>query len=62
MRGELQNKAVVQVAAGDEQSLCVTEDSSVYSWGDNDEGQLGVADIPNAGLPALLHALDMNAM
>ena len=33
VRGELQNKAVVQVAAGDHHSICVAEDGSVYSLG-----------------------------
>ena len=41
MRGELQGKQVVQVAAGDRHSACVTEDGSMYMWGDNDSGQLG---------------------
>ena len=31
-RGELQIKAVVQVAAGSEHSACVAKDGSVYSW------------------------------
>ena len=41
VRGELQGKQVVQVAAGDQHSACVAEDGSVYTWGCNNEGQLG---------------------
>ena len=50
MRGELQGKQVVQVAAGDKHSGCVTKDSSVYMWGDidNEQGQLGQEDIDDA--------------
>ena len=52
-RGELQNKTVVQVAAGSNHSICVVKDGSMYSWGSNDA---------KVGLPALVHALDINAM
>ena len=55
VRGELQNKAVVQVAAGDGHSICVASDGSVYLWGRNDQGQLGVGDGPDGvDLPVLL--------
>ena len=57
VRGELQGKQVVQVAAGDKHSACVTEDGSVYMWGDNDEGQLGQEDMDDANLPVLVRAL-----
>ena len=62
VRGALLNKAVVQVAAGDEHSMCVTGDGSVYSWGFNYDGQLGVADVGDAAhLPMLVQALDVNS-
>merc|ERR1712086_150892 len=48
VRGELQGKQVVQVAAGDQHSMCATEDGLVYMWGINDEGQLGQGDIDDA--------------
>ena len=38
VKGKLQNKAVVQVAAGDCHSTCVTRDGSVYMWGNKDQG------------------------
>ena len=62
VRGKLQNKAVVQVAAGDELSMCVAEDGSVYSWGSNDYRQLGVAGVDDAVLPVAVQTLDINAM
>ena len=62
VRGELQNKAVVQVAAGGQHSACVAKDGSVYSLGDNDHGQLGVTGVGDADLPVVVQELDMNAM
>ena len=62
VRGELLNKAVVQVAAGNDHSACVAKDGSVYTWGKNDLGQLGVADVSHSDSPALVQALDMKAM
>ena len=61
VRGELINKAVVQVAPGTQHSACVTEDGSVYTWGDNEQGQLGQQDVDDANLPVLVRALDANA-
>jgi E3 ubiquitin-protein ligase HERC2 len=57
VRGELQGKQVVQVATGDYHSTCVTEDGSVYTWGDNEEGQLGQEDVDDANLPVLVRTL-----
>ena len=62
VRGGLQNKPVVQVAAGNDHSACVAGDGWVCSWGDNGGGQLGAAGIPHSDLPALVRAFDMNAM
>ena len=61
VRGLLQNKAAVQVAAGNFSSACVTTDGSVYTWGDSEEGELGVADVHKIDLPQLVHTLDTNA-
>ena len=62
VRGELQNKQVVQVAAGEEHSACVTRDGSVYTWGSNFESQLGVTDVDDADLPVLVQQLPMNGI
>ena len=61
VRGELQGKQVMQVAAGDRHSGCVTKDNLVYMWGHNDEGQLDQEDVDDANLPVLVRALDGNA-
>ena len=62
VRGELLNKAVAQVAAGNGHSACVAEDSSFYSWGNNSMDQLGVAGVGVADLPMAVQTLEMNAM
>ena len=61
VRGVLENKAVVQVALGDNHSACVAEDGSVYTWGRNNQGQLGVAGMSDTFLPMLVQELDINA-
>jgi alpha-tubulin suppressor-like RCC1 family protein len=49
---------VVQIAAGSRHSLAVTADGTVYAWGSNDEGQLGLgASIPEKLTPTLVTAL-----
>ena len=67
MKGELLNKTVVQVAASDCHSACVAEDCSVYSWGDNGDGQLGVPSvypsvIYGADLPVLMQTSNLDAI
>ena len=61
VRGELENKAVVQVAASTDHSACLTEDGSVYMWGSNSQGRLGIPSITDvADLPVLLQVSDLN--
>ena len=52
VRGVPQNKAVVQVAASDEHSICVADDGSVYTWGSNSHGQLGIRKVRADGYSA----------
>ena len=54
LRGELENKSVMQVAAGDEHSVFVTADGLVYACGLNDNGQLGVGDTEDRLVPTLV--------
>ena len=61
VRGLLQNKAAVQVAVGNFSSACVTTDGSVYTWGDSEEGELGVVDVNKIDLPQLVYTLDTNS-
>ncbi|RXG68740.1 E3 ubiquitin-protein ligase HERC2 [Armadillidium vulgare] len=37
----LQGKQVISIATGSLHCVCCTSDGEVYTWGDNDEGQLG---------------------
>ena len=61
--GELLNKTGVEVAASDYHSACVAEGGSVYSWGDNDAGQLGVPNVTDGmDLPVLLQKLNLDAI
>ena len=60
VRGELQNKAVVQVATGDQHSACATEDGSVCTWGSNEHGQLGQEDVDEVNLLVFVRGLDAN--
>lgn len=39
--GALATKKVVDIACGSLHCLVCTEDGKVYTWGDNDEGQIG---------------------
>lgn len=41
MTGALSGKTVVAVAAGEDFSIALTSDGLVFSWGRNDQGQLG---------------------
>ena len=54
LRGELENKSVMQVAAGDEHNVFVTADGLVYACGYNVMGQLGVGDTERRLVPTLV--------
>ena len=62
VRGELQNRTVMQIAAGLAHSACMAKDGSVFTWGDNEHGQLGVSVVSLASLPMLVQALDINVV
>lgn len=42
--GEVMNKSVIMACGGDHHSLVLTSEGRVYSFGANDEGQLGLGD------------------
>ena len=42
---------LVQVAAGDAFSIVVTVDGKVFTWGANDQGQLGLGDLRDRHVP-----------
>ena len=41
VRGPLTDKIIVDIACGSLHCVCCTKDGEVYTWGDNDEGQIG---------------------
>ena len=54
LRGELENKSVMQVAAGYGHTVLVTKDGLVFACGCNDGGQLGVGDTDSRLVPTLV--------
>ena len=54
VRGELDGRKVLQVAAGGYHTMCVTDDGSVFSFGHNLKEHLGVGDTENRLLLTLL--------
>ena len=57
--GQLQGKTAVYrgIAAGRYQTVCITSDGSLFSWGWNYSGQLGVGDTTQRSLPTLVTGL-----
>ncbi|XP_028301238.1 E3 ubiquitin-protein ligase HERC2 isoform X2 [Gouania willdenowi] len=53
----LQGKKVIVIATGSLHCVCCTEDGEVYTWGDNDEGQLGDGTTNAIQRPRLVAAL-----
>ena len=54
VRGELEGRKVLHVAAGSDHTMCVTQDGLVFAVGHNAEGQLGVGDTEDRLVPTLL--------
>ena len=54
---ELAGKAVVHAAAGGDHTLCTTADGSLFAWGQNGRGQLGVRYNGERRVPTLVTAL-----
>jgi E3 ubiquitin-protein ligase HERC2 len=56
---ELQGYKVIDVAcgSGDAQTLCVTDDDNVWSWGDGDYGKLGRGGSDGCKVPMKIESL-----
>ena len=54
VRGELEGRKVLQVAAGFSHTVCVTKDGAVVAFGSNFYGQLGFGDTEKRNVPTLL--------
>ena len=55
--GQLRGKKAVYVTTGDNHTLCITADGSLFAWGDNERGQLGVGDTEDRHVPTLVTEL-----
>ena len=55
--GQLQGKTAVYITTGEHHNLCITADGSVFSWGSNHFGQLGVGDAESRHVPTLVTGL-----
>ena len=55
----LQNKKVVAIATGSLHCVACTDTGEVYTWGDNDEGQLGDGSTNAIQRPRLVTALQV---
>ena len=58
----LQNKKVVAIATGSLHCVACTDTGEVYTWGDNDEGQLGDGSTNAIQRPRLVTALQVNIL
>lgn len=54
LKGELQGRAVIQIAAGPGHSVGVTRDGLVFTWGSGSNGQLGLGPVSESMVPALV--------
>jgi E3 ubiquitin-protein ligase HERC2 len=53
----LQGKKIISIATGSLHCVACTDEGEVYTWGDNDEGQLGDGTTRSQHSPRLVHAL-----
>lgn len=58
----LQNKKVVAIATGSLHCVACTDTGEVYTWGDNDEGQLGDGSTNAIQRPRLVTALQVSRL
>ena len=56
----LVGKKVISVACGSLHCVACTEKGEVYTWGDNDEGQLGDGTTNAVQRPKLVSSLQVN--
>jgi alpha-tubulin suppressor-like RCC1 family protein len=49
----------VDIRAGDHHSIIFTDTNKVYSFGRNDDGQLGLGDTVNRNIPTLIEDFDI---
>lgn len=49
--GQIGNKIIKEAAGGEKHSLCLSTDGYIFSWGNNEDGQLGNGSNINSNLP-----------
>ncbi len=54
----LANKKIIDVAVGAMHCLAITDDGEVFSWGRNDQGQLGDTSLNSKSDPCLMTVLE----
>jgi alpha-tubulin suppressor-like RCC1 family protein len=54
----LEGKSISLLSTGPDHSLIITNDGSMYAWGDNEQGQLGINSLTNALSPTLVNQTD----
>ena len=54
IQNSLLGRKVVQVACGSHHSLCLTADGDIFSWGQNNCGQIGSGTTTNQSTPRYL--------
>jgi len=57
VKGEIENKNVVQVACGYQHTVCLTEQGEVYSWGRGRSGALGHGSTEDVAMPKKVEGL-----
>lgn len=60
----LQGHRVVDIAcgSGDAQTLCLTDDDAVWSWGDGDYGKLGRGGSDGCKVPMKVFPISINSL
>ncbi len=54
--GEMYGKRIIDIAAGDDFSLALASDGSIFAWGNNDHGQLGNNSTTNSPVPVKVYS------
>jgi alpha-tubulin suppressor-like RCC1 family protein len=57
---DFNNERVVMISCGRSHSMALTECGHVYSWGDNEFGQLGIGNTVNSNEPKFVAVIDEN--
>ena len=48
-------KPIKSIHGGVSHTICITHDDKIYTWGDNEDGQLGLGDKKNRSEPSKIN-------